>query len=466
MSGTAGEYAFGIVRRLREHGFEAYIVGGAVRDMVMGIEPADYDIATNAATEEVSRLFEHVCPVGARFGVNLVVVGGIPFEVARFRSESDYRDGRRPETVQPADAAVDVRRRDFTMNALLYDPVGNEIIDLIGGRDDIRRGIVRTVGDPEARFREDRLRMLRAVRFAARFGFTIEEGALDAIGRNAALIGTVSGERIGEELRKMLTGPHPARALTLLDETGLLREILPEVHVMKGVEQPPEFHPEGDVFEHTRLMLELLGGGATPSLALGVLLHDAGKPATITREDRIRFNRHDEVGAAISRKVLARLRFPRTTVERVSMLVKNHMRFMHMGEMRESTRRRFMAMEGFGELLELYRLDCQGSHSGLDTWRYAVEEYRKFRAETPSGALPPPLLTGGDLIAAGYDPGPWMGEILRAVHDAQLEGRIANRREALEFADQQFPRDRPPHSPAQRNNRPDRPESRGGTPNT
>ena len=466
MSDLLTGYAVDIVRTLRAHGFSAYIVGGAVRDMVLDIEPEDYDIVTDAGTDDVNRLFDRVYPIGEKFGVNLVMMGGMPFEVARFRSESDYRDGRRPDIVQPSNAEEDVRRRDFTMNALLYDPMSKQVIDRVGGLEDIRKGILRTVGDPDRRFREDHLRMLRAVRFAARFGFTIEAGAFDAIRCNASLIVQVSSERAGEELKKMITGPHPARALELLDETNLLHEILPEVDAMKGTEQPADFHPEGDVFEHTRRMFELLGGGASISLALGVLLHDVGKPVTMTTDDRIGFNRHEEAGAILTRNILARLRFPRSTIDQVVMLVKNHMRFIHMREMRESTRRRFMAMDGFGELLELFRLDCLGSHGDLGIWEYASAEYQKFLDEAPSGELPRPLVTGNDLVAAGYDPGPRMGEILRLLHDAQLEGEIATREEALEFAARLFPPDRPSRSPERRKNRPDRPESHDDTPNT
>ena len=424
---TVRKNALKIIQKLRESGFEAYIVGGAVRDMILGIEPEDYDIATSASCSDIERLFEKVIPVGAEFGVCQVILGGKPYEVAGFRKDGVYEDGRRPSRIEPASAFEDVSRRDFTINALLYDPLNDRIIDHVNGRDDVKKGIIRTVGNPEDRFHEDSLRMLRAVRFATRFHFTIEPEAFAALQRNASLIQKVSCERIGDELSKMFTGPDPARALTLLDETGLLAIVLPEVAALKGVLQPAQFHPEGDVFEHTRYMLELFGGGSL-SLAFGILLHDVGKPVTMTETDRIRFNRHDAVGAEIAMRVMTRLRLGRDIIKRVQMLVKNHMRFMNVRAMRRSTLMRFIAMDEFDELLELYRLDCLASHGSLDVYEFIRQE-----RDSIGKGLPKPLLTGDDLMSLGYKPGKKVGVILRKVMDKQLEGTVTSRDEALDF---------------------------------
>ncbi len=422
------DHAAAIVRRLRSAGYAAYVVGGAVRDMVIGCEPKDWDIATDAAPEEVAALFDRVIPVGERFGVSLVISGGIPFEVAMFRAEGAYRDGRRPESVAPAAAREDVLRRDFTINALLYDPVTDKIIDYVGGREDIDRRLIRTVGDPVHRFTEDKLRMLRAVRFAARLDFTVEPATFAAIRKIAPCVTEVSVERIGEELEGMFTGPHPDRALTLIDDSGLLATVLPEVAAMKGVPQPEAFHPEGDVFEHTRLMLAEFGGGAA-TLAFAVLLHDVGKPAVMTIEDRIRFNEHDEVGSEIAEGIMRRLRFSRRMCERVTLLVRNHMRFKDVTQMRRSTLRRFMSEDYFPELLELYRLDSIASHGSLDVYEHLIRERSR---EEPS--LPEPLISGRDLLAMGYESGPSLGAALREVRDAQLEGIVRTREGALSHA--------------------------------
>lgn len=424
--------AFHIVTRLRERGHRAFIVGGAVRDLVMGLEPKDWDIATNAAPEEVERVFERVYPVGARFGVSLVMIGKNAYEVAMFRRDGAYEDGRRPVVVEPSDEVEDVRRRDFTINALLYDPEDERVIDHVGGVEDIRRGIIRTVGNPFERFAEDRLRLLRAVRFAARFGFAIEPAALEAIRANAVRILSVSAERIGDELAKIVSGPNPDQALTLLDESGLLEAVLPEVAAMKGVEQSPEHHPEGDVFVHTRLMLKLFGGGTT-AMGFAVLLHDVGKPPTFVMADRARFNRHDEIGAELAERILRRLRLDGDTIDRVSILVRKHMQFMNVPRMRESTLRRFMALPEFGELLELHRLDCLASHCDLSTYEFLKERMRRQEENHTPLTLPSPLIRGDDLIELGFEPGPSFGRILNEVQDAQLEGLVNTRNEALEY---------------------------------
>ncbi len=429
--------ALSIISRLRDKGRRAFIVGGAVRDMVMGHEPKDFDIATDASPAEVERIFERVHPVGARFGVSLVMIGQNAFEVAMFRKDGVYEDGRRPGSVESSDEVEDVRRRDFTINALIYDPEEDRVIDHVGGVADIRKGIIRTVGDPFQRFGEDRLRMLRAVRFAARFGFTIEPATMEAIRMNAPRVLTVSAERIGDELAKMFSGPNPDRALTYLDESALLQVALPEVAAMKGVEQSPEHHPEGDVFTHTRLMLQLFGGG-TVIMGFAVLLHDVGKPPTFTMTDRARFNRHDEIGAELAESILRRLRFDSETISRVSTLVRKHMQFMNVPRMRESTLRRFMAQPEFEELLELHRLDCLASHCDLSTYEFLRNRIERQAEEDRPLTLPPPLITGEDLIALGMKPGPEFGRILREVQDAQLEESLSTKSEALEFVRDRF----------------------------
>jgi poly(A) polymerase len=427
-----------IVRRLRDAGFRAFVAGGAVRDMVMGIEPADYDIATAAAPAVVERLFDRVHGMGAEFGVCGVIVGEHVFEIAMFRREGGYRDGRHPSRVERTDEREDALRRDFTMNALLWDPDEDRIIDHVGGREDIERRVVRTVGDPGARFGEDRLRMLRAVRFAARFDFTIAPEAIDAIRGHARLISSVSAERIGDELSKIFTGPHPARALVLLDGSGLLAEVLPEISALRGVLQSPVHHPEGDVFEHTRAMLDLMSG-ATVTLAFGVLFHDVGKPVTRTETGAARFPGHDDAGEKIAEAVLKRLRMSGDTVARVGWLVRNHMRFAQVPSMKRSTLRRFIAEPGFGELLELHRLDTLARGGELSTWRFVKEEMERMVEGESGPALPEPLLRGDDLIRLGYEPGPVFREILDRVTDAQLEGRITTRSQALSLVRRMFP---------------------------
>lgn len=429
--------ALSIVETLRYAGYDAVIVGGAVRDMVMGIDPVDYDIATSAGPEDVSGLFDVVHPVGAKFGVTMVVIDGLPFEVAQFRREGPYLDGRRPESVETAGAEEDVQRRDFTINALMYDPFKNRIIDHVGGKDDITSGVIRTVGDPCERFAEDRLRMLRAVRFAGRFGFTLDDAVYDAILVHAAEVTDVSAERLGDELLRMFTGPNADRALILLEETGLLDVVLPEVSAMKGVEQPTEFHPEGDVFTHTAKMLGEYCG-SSPTLALGILLHDVGKPVTMTREDRIRFNRHAEKGAHIAETVCRRFRFSNDIIHKVTELVRTHMHFMNVRHMRLSTLRRFVAQDNFEEMLELHRLDCEAGSGNLDNWLFIVEIIADLeRAEGLQ--LPQPLLNGRDLIGIGYKPGPLFSEILDSVANCQYEGTLTSRDDAITFVLEHYP---------------------------
>lgn len=425
---TAMSAAREIARKLQEHGYPAYLVGGAVRDLLLGIPPKDCDIATAARPEEIVRLFPGAEMVGAHFGVALVRELGEQVEVATFRSDHSYRDGRRPERVDfETDPRQDALRRDFTINALFLDPATGQVLDFAGGREDLREGLIRAIGDPAARFAEDHLRMLRAVRFAARFGFRIDPATMQAIRREAPSIASISAERVRDELARILTEGGARRGFELLDESRLLGEILPEVAAMKGVGQPEEFHPEGDVWTHTLLMLE---GLRAPSiaLALGVLLHDVAKPPTFRLEGRIRFDGHVELGARMSVDILTRLRFPGEVIRRVESLVANHLRFKDAPRMRESTLRRFLRLERFEEHLELHRLDCLSSHRSLGNYEFVKQKM----AELPVEALRPPrLISGHDLIAAGYRPGPGFARMLQTVEDAQLESRVSTREEAL-----------------------------------
>lgn len=428
-----------VVARLREAGHEALWAGGAVRDMLLGRPSADIDIATSARPEEVLRLFERTAAVGAHFGVVIVLEEGVPFEVATFRSDGVYADGRRPEGVVFSTAEEDARRRDFTINGMFFDPVAERVIDYVGGREDLREGVVRAIGDPRERFAEDKLRLLRCVRFAAGLGFRIELATWDAVRALAREIHVVSAERIRDELDRMICGPGRARALDLLDESGLLAEVLPEVAALKGCEQPPQFHPEGDVFEHTRIMLGLLAPDAPPSLCWAALLHDIGKPPTAKTDEtgRIRFNGHDSVGAAMTEALLRRLRFPNAFVERVTEAVACHMMFKDAPNMRLSRLRRFMARPGFEEELELHRVDCLSSHGSLENHAFLLAKKEEFANEP---LVPPPLVRGADLLALGWQPGPDLGRALEAAQNARLEGLVSTREEALAFIEREFGR--------------------------
>ncbi|HZR33311.1 MAG TPA: CCA tRNA nucleotidyltransferase [Terriglobales bacterium] len=456
------DFAIQIVRTLHLAGHKAYLVGGCVRDIVLGRQPADYDVATGATPDQVMRIFPQSYAVGAQFGVVLVPspdgneqparpsqIGtansaehqtdkaGV-VEVATFRSDIGYSDGRHPDQVRfSSDPKEDVQRRDFTINGLLYDPEADRILDYVGGRADIRSKIIRTIGEPELRFREDKLRMLRAVRFAARFEYQIEPATFVAIQKMAAQIHQVSCERIREELTKMLTEGRARRAFELLDESGLLKEVLPEVSAMKGVEQPPQFHPEGDVWVHTLMLLENLPHPCSKTLAWGALLHDVGKPPTFrVAPDRIRFDNHVEIGVRMAEEICRRLRFSKHETEQIAALVANHMRFADVQRMKQSTLKRFFRLPHFDQHLELHRLDCLSSHGDLTLYEF-VREKRGSLAEEQ--IRPQPLLTGDDLIAAGYPPGPGFKEILSRVEDAQLEGRLQSKDQALTFVREQFP---------------------------
>ncbi|HWQ53623.1 MAG TPA: CCA tRNA nucleotidyltransferase [Bryobacteraceae bacterium] len=432
---TAAALAHSIIEKLQASGHQGWLVGGCVRDRLLGREAEDYDVATDARPERIMELFPRSGSVGAHFGVVLVRADDCQVEVATFRSDQAYSDGRRPDSVRfETDPREDALRRDFTINALFYDPIRDKLLDFAGGRQDLEHRLIRAIGDPAARFEEDHLRLLRAVRFAARLGFQIEPVTMDAIRRTHRQILTVSAERIREELVRILTEGGARRGFELLDETGLLEDVLPEVAAMKGVSQPPEYHPEGDVWTHTLLLLEKLER-PTPTLALGALLHDVGKPPTFRVAERIRFDGHVEAGVELARGILHRLRFSNHQTEQVLALVANHMRFKDAPNMRASTLKRFMRVPRFEEHLELHRLDCLSSNGRLDTWRMVKSRYELM---PPEELKPPPLATGEDLIAAGYQPGPEFGRMLRALEDAQLEGRIGSREEALALVREQF----------------------------
>ena len=429
--------AIHVVSVLQQHGYRAVFAGGCVRDVLMGREPADYDIATSAQPPEVIALFPRTIPVGAKFGVVRVIIDSHEFEVATFRTEKGYLDHRHPEVVEYSDARNDVLRRDFTINALLYDPIEDRLLDYVDGRKDIEAGIVRTVGDPAERFEEDYLRMIRAVRFAARFGYRIEEATLAAIRRNAAKIMQMSRERIGQEVLKIFGGPNPHVGLQLLSDTALLAHVLPEVEAMKGVEQPANFHPEGDVFQHALLALKVMGEPRSPEFSLAVMLHDVGKPPTFERTpDRIRFSNHTDAGAELVEQIGERLRISNDQVSYIASLVRDHMRFMNVREMKESTLKKLLRGPHFDDLLEVHRLDCLASHGDLTAWEFCKQKVQEFGREN---IAPPRLLTGKDLIELGYEPGPTFKEILTQVEDAQLDGKIADKQQAIRFVEKHFP---------------------------
>ncbi len=437
-------HAISVIRTLRDAGYPAYLVGGCVRDVILGREPADYDVTTRATPEEVIRLFPETYAVGAQFGVVLVPspdkTGTV--EVATFRSDEGYSDGRRPDSVRYSqDVREDVERRDFTINGLLLDPLTDEVLDYVGGRKDIEARILRTIGDPERRFAEDKLRLLRAVRFAARLGYEVEPATFSAVCKLAPQIHQVSRERVADELNKMLTEGRARRAFELLDATGLLSEVLPEISAMKGVAQPPQYHPEGDVWQHTLLLLENLPHPCSRTQAWGALLHDVGKPPTFrVAPDRIRFDGHVEVGVRMAEEICRRLRFSNAETEQILALIRQHMRFGDLQRMKESTLKKFLRLPKIEEHIEQHRLDCLASHRDLSLYDFARE---KLAAIPPEKMRPAPLVTGADLIAQGYTPGPRVKVILAAVEDAQLEGRLHSMEQAVAWALEEFPMEFP-----------------------
>ncbi|MFO7821569.1 MAG: CCA tRNA nucleotidyltransferase [Lentisphaeria bacterium] len=418
-----------VIGRLQEAGHLAYRVGGAVRDRLLGRVPHEVDVATDAAPAKVRELFPDTYAVGESFGVIIVHTDwGPDIEVATFREENGYADGRHPSEVHFSTPEKDAQRRDFTVNGLFYDPRNSEVLDYAGGIDDLRKGIIRAIGNPATRFEEDHLRMLRAVRFAATLNFKIEPSTYAACRRQASAVNRISAERIFAELSKMLTPGVAQPAFDLMQSVGLLREVLPEAEAMVGTEQPPQFHPEGDVWQHTLIMLAMLRF-PRPVLAWATLLHDVGKPITRqTGGDRIRFPKHAHKGAELSRTILRRLKAPRWLIDGVYECVRNHMAFMDVPNMKQSTLRRLIGRPTFPDELELHRLDCRASHGKLDNYVMLLDKMAEFSAEEP---VPPPLITGHDIKALGIPEGPEIGRLLRQVQDRQLEGKIKTGEEAL-----------------------------------
>jgi poly(A) polymerase len=436
-----------LVTQLRNAGHRAFFVGGCTRDTLMSVPPKEYDVTTSATPEEVSRIFSHTIPVGVSFGVILVLVGHYRFEVATFRKDESYSDGRHPDYVTySSEEEEDVLRRDFTINGMLYDPIEEQAIDYVGGMDDIRDRIIRTIGVPYERFREDKLRLMRAVRFSSRYGFKLEEKTYEALGELAGGISQVSAERIRDELVKIITQQNPGAGLGVLRESGILRHILPEVDLMYGVEQPPEFHPEGDVFTHTCLVLDNIyreaEGNVSTELAMAGLLHDVGKPPTFSVSDRIRFNGHDKLGADMSVGICRRLKFSNRQIEIIFELIRDHLKFKDVFHMRKSTLKRFMGSPNFEEHMVLHLSDCLASHGSTEAYDYIINKLDEYRNEE---IKPEPLLGGKELIEMGYTPGPLFSEILNFVEEAQLEGDIKNMEEAREIVSKKYPLDKEPH---------------------
>ncbi len=419
-----------VIKTLVAAGHQALLAGGCVRDSLLGREPKDHDVATSARPEEVMRLFPGSMSVGAHFGVVIVRRDMHNIEVATFRKDGAYSDGRRPDAVTFTTAEEDAQRRDFTVNGLFLDPLSGDVLDFVGGRADLDARIIRAIGDAHQRFSEDHLRLLRAVRFATVLGFEIEPVTWRAISGLAPHIASVSAERVRDELAKTLAHPDRLRGFDLLVASGLMAEIMPEILVLKGCEQPPQFHPEGDVFIHTRLMLSLLPADASLPLVLSVLLHDIAKPATQTVDDdgRIRFNGHDKSGAEMADTILRRLKFSNQVIESVVESVANHMTFINVPDMRTATLKRFMARPGFEDEMQLHRVDCLGSLGRLDTYEFVRQKQHEFASEP---LIPPRLLTGADLIKLGWHSGPALGGVLNAIQNLQLEGKLCTREDAL-----------------------------------
>jgi putative nucleotidyltransferase with HDIG domain len=443
MSAGKEAKALAIIARLRERGFNAYLAGGCVRDRVLGVEAKDYDIATDARPEVVQELFDNTAGVGARFGVIIVVVDGDAFEVATFRADAPYVDGRRPSAVRFGTIEEDARRRDFTIGGMYFDPTSGRIIDLVGGMRDLRAGVIRAIGNAAERFEEDHLRVLRAVRFATRLNFEIEPATSAAMRRAAPKVANIAAERVGEEVVTIMTGGRAARGLELMRECGLLDVVMPEVLPMIGCEQPSNFHPEGDVYRHTWLALSMLEAGCAETLAFGVLLHDVAKPQCRAENgDKVTFYGHTEQGAVMAEEIMRRLRRSRFVQERVAYLVRNHLRLVMAPRMRRATLKRMLAEDGFGELLELSRLDALASSSNLGYYHFCAHALGAMGREE---IRPPRLLDGDDLIAMGFAPGPHFKSILKDVEDQQLDGALASRDEALDYVRARYG---PPPAPA------------------
>ena len=431
---TLRDTALDIVLRLQDAGFVAYWVGGCVRDQWLGQEPQDYDVATSARPEHIERLFPKTFAVGKQFGVIIAVEQDHHFQIATFRAESDYQDGRHPSQVTFSDAQADARRRDFTINGLFYDPVRQQLFDWVGGEADLRKRIVRTIGPPQERFSEDHLRLLRAVRFAAQLDFEIDPETMAAVQANAAKILTVSVERVREELIRLFRPEHASRGLDLLQESGLLQQILPEIAATSHCEQSPDYHPEGSVYNHIRLMLSLLPADASASLPWTVLLHDVGKVSTSERDPAtgsIHFYGHEKVSAEIAENLLQRLKFPRKQMDEIIACVRQHMQFKDVPQMRKATLRRLLLRPTFPLELELHRLDCLGSHNRLDNYQFLVDQAEQLKQQ-PS--IRPSLITGDDLLALGLKTSPAVGALLAEIREKQLQDELKTREEALAWA--------------------------------
>lgn len=432
--------ALTIIRMLRAYGHEAMLAGGCVRDRLMGREPKDFDIASSARPEQVKEAFEKTEAVGAAFGVMLVILDGAAYEVATFRRDGEYRDGRHPESVTFASPEEDALRRDFTVNGMFFNPDSGEVMDFVEGQADLEKKIIRAVGDPAKRFEEDKLRVLRGIRFAVQLGFEIEKETWESAKAYAAQIGIVAQERVQVELTKILTSPAPRRGVELLDEAGLIEILLPELLPMKGCTQPEQFHPEGDVWKHTLMLLDALNE-PSPRLAWAALLHDIGKPKTWSQEpgDRIRFNQHESTGAEMALEICRRLKMSANAMEAVVTLVADHLRLNPIKDMKLSTLKRLLRREDFGDLLELHRADCVASHGDLELYELAKAKLAEFEQVQAAESLrPAPLLDGADLISLGYKPGPQFAVILTALEDEQLEGRLVNKEKAIEFVKNKF----------------------------
>jgi poly(A) polymerase len=428
------ETATQIVRRLQKAGFSAYWVGGCVRDFLLGRQPGDYDIVTSALPDEIEKLFERTIPVGRKFGVIIVLEDNHQFQVATFRAEADYQDGRHPAYVVFGDAVADARRRDFTLNGLFYDPVERKLHDWVGGEADVRAKIIRTIGSPAERFGEDHLRLLRAVRLAAQLDFNIEPETFAAVKATAPKILAISAERIRDELIKLFSPPHASRGLDLLRQSGLLEQVLPEIAATITCDQSADFHPEGTVFNHLLLMLKNLPADADPSLPWSVLFHDVAKPLTASRDPQtgsIHFYEHERIGGDMAQQILERLRFPRKQIDDIVTAVRCHMQFKDVLEMRKSTLRRLLMRPTFPLELQLHRLDCVGSHGRLDVYDYLVEQAKELEKKPE---IRPPLLTGDDLLALGMKPGPAMGQLLAEIREKQLQDELKTPDEAREWA--------------------------------
>ena len=426
--------ALAIVKTLHDQGQEAYFAGGSVRDLLLEKNISEIDIATSASPQEIEQLFPKTIPVGKQFGVIVVVQDTNNYEVTTFRKEGDYVDGRHPTQVSFTDAQHDVERRDFTVNALFLNPFTEEVIDYVKGREDLERKLIRTVGPPQSRFQEDKLRLLRALRLACQLGFEIEQESYQQVQEHASQLTQVSWERIRDEVLKILTGPDPSRGLKLLFDSGILEVILPEIAAMHGVQQPPEFHPEGDVLVHTCLMFEL-SQERSETLSLEILLHDVGKPPTFAIKERIRFDGHADLGAKMAEEICRRLRISNQQIEEVVDVVKDHLRFIHVQEMRESTLKRFLRKTNFSDHLELHRLDSLASHGDLSSYHFCQEKLEEL---TQEAMRPKPFINGHDLIRLGLEPGPIFSEIMSAVEDFQLEGKLSSKEETLDWVKEHY----------------------------